>query len=73
MNNRYTEIKNQLVALKRKSGTTLLSAPISSILTNDVILQGTGGMTPSELFINTDFMKTIVIVISKYEYEYIYI
>lgn len=71
MNNRYTEIKNQLVALKRKSGTTLLSAPISSILTNDVILQGTGGMTPSELFINTDFMKTIVIVISKYEYEYI--
>lgn len=73
MNNRYTEIKNQLVALKRKSGTTLLSAPISSILTNDVILQGTGGMTPSELFINTDFMKTIVIVISKYEYEYEYI
>lgn len=68
MNNRYTEIKNQLVALKRKSGTTLLSAPISSILTNDVILQGTGGMTPSELFINTDFMKTIVIVISKYKY-----
>lgn len=68
MNNRYIEIKNQLVALKRKSGTTLLSAPISSILTNDVILQGTGGMTPSELFINTDFMKTIVIVISKYKY-----
>lgn len=65
MNGRYNDIKSQLAALKRKSGTTLLSAPLKSILTTDVIMQGTGGMTPSELFINTDYLKTIVVVVNK--------
>ena len=55
-----SEKTQQLSALNRKKGGNLAMAPLEEVLTPDVI-QGSGVQ-----FLDTDYLRTVVVVINKY-------
>lgn len=49
-----------------KRSTNLLTTPLSSILTHEVISKATLGMSEKDIFLNSDYLQTICVVVHKY-------
>lgn len=65
MNDIYVKIKNQILFLKHKPQDTLISAPLRSIFTNELLNNETGGLKVCDLFIDDEYLKTIACIITK--------
>lgn len=50
----------------QKRSTNLLTTPLSSILTHEVISKATLGMSEKDIFLNSDYLQTICVVVHKY-------
>jgi hypothetical protein len=59
----YTEVKSSLNALLRKKGTNLNTGSLEEILRPEIIEKASGGKPKDEIFINTDFLKTALVVV----------
>ena len=46
----------------------ILTAPLSLILREEDVMKATNGMTLKEVFLNTDYLETVVIIISKWAF-----
>lgn len=58
----YSEVKSALNALTRKKGNNLNNGSLEEILRPEVIEKATGGKPKDEVFLNTDFLKTALVV-----------
>lgn len=48
----------------RRSG-NLLIANLHDVLTEEVVAKATGGMSVADLFVHTDYLTTVVVVVPK--------
>ncbi len=63
----YSEVKSALNALNRKKGTNLNTGALEELLTAEIIEKATGGKPKDEVFLNSEFLKTALVVVKKEE------
>ncbi|CBK22379.2 uncharacterized protein [Blastocystis hominis] len=61
---KYQDVHSNVTALRRKRGANILTAPLSLILREEDVMKATNGMTLKEVFLSTDYLETVVIIIS---------
>lgn len=62
---KYQDSKSKLAAIKRKKGSPIQTAPLESLLTREELMKRTNGMSFREVFIETNSLQTIAIVMNE--------
>jgi len=64
LTSRFHDNKQMLMQLQRKRGGNLMIASLEDVLTDERLLQATG-QTVDQHFVNTEFLRTVVVVIPR--------
>ena len=75
---KYQDVHGNVNALKRKRGllhrsgvrcrANVLTAPLSTVLREEVVAKATRGLRLQEVFVNTEYLETVVVVVSRCEW-----
>lgn len=76
---KYQDVHGNVNALKRKRGlvcpiglrcrANVLTAPLSTVLREDVVMRATRGQSLQEVFVNTEYLETVVVVVSRWAWR----
>ncbi|KAM7453522.1 hypothetical protein BLSTO_05730 [Blastocystis sp. subtype 1] len=60
---KYQDVHSNVIALKRKRGTNILTTPLSLLLKEEEVMKNTS-MTLKQVFVETEYLQTVVLILS---------
>ena len=57
----------KFISFSSNPSANILTAPLRNFLKNDEVMKMTKGMTLEDLFIDTEYMQTVVIILTAYD------